>query len=230
MIVERKPGPSYAALFLLVRIAFLTFAFTLAAHAGDPATITFSLDFPGSAPEHYTMTIETDGRAHYQSSGKVSLDSDAEDSYETDFQFSEATRARVFDLAAQAHYFSGKVDAGKKNLAFTGKKTLVYTSGQRHTSAEFNYSTMPAVQQLTALFQSVSGTLEYCRRLTYFHRYQKLALDDELKRMEDQAKRGEITELQAAKPVLQAIYDDQAVINMVRMRARRIAEMTSAGR
>ena len=44
---------------------------------------------------------------------------------------------------------------------------------------------MVAVQQLTQLFQSLSTTLEFGRRLEYFHRYQKLALDEELKRMED---------------------------------------------
>ena len=67
--------------------------------------------------------------------------------------------------------------------------------------------------------------MEFGRRLTYFHRYQKLALDDETKRMEDQAKHAEIAELQAVKPVLQAIYDDASVINVVRARARRIMEL-----
>ncbi len=81
------------------------------------------------------------------------------------------------------------------------------------------------MQQLTTLFQSVAATLEFGRRLTYFHRYQKLALDDELKRMEDQAKRGDLAELQAVTPVLQHIYDDASVINVVRARALRIMEM-----
>jgi uncharacterized protein (UPF0147 family) len=63
--------------------------------------------------------------------------------------------------------------------------------------------------------------------MTYFHRYQKLALDDELKRMEDQAKRGDLAELQAVSPVLKEIYEDTSVINVVRARARRIMEMQS---
>ena len=69
--------------------------------------------------------------------------------------------------------------------------------------------------------------MEFGRRLTYFHRYQKLALDDELKRMEEQAKRGQLAELQAVSPVLQDIYDDSSVINVVRARARHIQEMKS---
>src|SRR5205814_9815447 len=110
--------------------------------------------------------------------GKRSMDSDERDSYHTEFSFSAATRTRMFQLASQAHYFAGKVDSGNKKLAFTGAKKLAYSDGQKNTSAEYNYSSVPAVQQLTMIFQSVGGTLGYGRRLSYFHHYQNLALDD----------------------------------------------------
>jgi hypothetical protein len=169
--------------------------------------------------------VQSDGHAHYECSAKVSPDSDERDVYQTDFTFSDATRARVFDLAAQAHYFSGRIDSGNHKIAFTGVKKLVYKDGQRNSSAEFNYSSVPAVQQLTSLFQNIAATLEYGRRLTHYHRYQKLALSDELKRMEDQARAGDLGELDAVRSVLQDIYDDQSVINVVRARAQRIMEM-----
>jgi hypothetical protein len=205
---------------LLLGCLFLT-----PAHAADPATINFSLDFPNSSPEHYSISIQSDGHAHYESSGRITADSDERDTYQTDFTFSDTTRDRIFALAAQSHYFSGKIDSGNKKIAFTGAKKLVYKDGQRSSSADYNYSPVPSVQQLTALFQSVGATLEFGRRLAYFHRYQKLALDDELKRMEDQARRGQIVELQAVKPVLQSIYDDSSVINVVRARAHRVLEI-----
>src|SRR5580765_5284569 len=212
--LRRSPS---LVLFLLLSISLC--------NAADPATITFSLDFPNSSPEHYSVAVQSDGHAHYESSGKISADSDARDDYQTDFIFSDATRVRIFELAAQAHFFSGKVDSGNKKIAFTGAKKLIYKDGQRNSSADYNYSQQQPVQQLTSLFQSVASTLEFGRRLTYFHRYQKLALDDELKRMEDQAKRGELAEVQAVTPVLQEIYEDNSVINVVRARARRIIEM-----
>ena len=206
---------------------FLLFSGVLG-NAADPATVTFSLDFPNSSPEHYSFSVQSDGHAKYESSGRISADSDERSTYESDFALSDATRARIFQLAAQSHYFSGKIDTGSKKLAFTGAKKLTYKDGQRNTAADYNYSPVPAVQQLTALFQAVGATLEYGRRLTYFHHYQKLALDDELKRMEDQARRGDLAELQAVKPVLQGIYDDSSVINVVRARAQRIIEMKPA--
>lgn len=196
--------------------------------AAEPATVSFSLDFPGSDPEHYSISVQSDGRARYECSAPISKDSDDRETYQTEFSLSDATRARVFDLAAQAHYFSGKIDSGKHNLANTGAKKLAYKDGQRESAAVYNYSPLPAVQQLTTLFQSVSATLEFGRRLAYLHRYQKLALDDELKRMEDQARQGDLVELQAVKPILQEIYADSSVMNMVRARAQRIIEMVPA--
>lgn len=213
-------------LFLFAAVALFS---NCVARAAEPATITFSLDFPSSDPEHYSISVQSDGHAKYNSSARISDQSSDTETYQTEFNLSESTRAHIFDLAAQAHYFSGKIDSGNHKLAFTGAKKLVYTDGQRNYSADYNYSPVPAVQQLTALFQSISGTLEFCRRITYDHRYQKLALDEELKRMETQAREGSLAELQAAKPVLQEIYDDNSVINVVRARARRIMEMSPAG-
>jgi hypothetical protein len=192
--------------------------------SAEPATVTFSLDFPNSDPEHYSISVQSDGQTHYQCQAKISKESDDRETYQTDFNTSDATRTRIFDLAAQAHYFSGKVDSNKK-LAFTGTKILAYKDGEREFKTTYNFSTLPAIQQLTTLFQSLSATMEFGRRLGHFHRYQKLALDDELKRMEEQARGGNLMELQAVKPVLQEIYDDSSVMNVVRARAQRIIDM-----
>jgi hypothetical protein len=198
---------------------------SIPARAAEPATVIFSLSFPGSDPESYSISVQSDGHAKYESSGKISSDSDDSENYSTNFTISGTTRARIFDLAAQAHYFSGKIDSGNHKLAFTGAKKLIYSDGQRTSNAEYNFSSLQPVQQLTALFQAIGATLEFGRRLIYFHRYQKLALDDELKRMEAEARAGDLSELDAAKPVLQEIYDDSSVINVVRARSLRIMEM-----
>ncbi len=196
----------------------------LFAQAAAPATVTFSLDFPGSDPEHYSIAIQSDGHAKYESRSKAASAGDPE-AYQMEFSITDAIRARIFDLAARAHYFSGKIDSGNKKLAFSGAKKLSYSDGQRSSSADYNYSPQPPVQQLTTVFQSISATLEFGRRLAYDHRYQKLALDEESKHMEDQAKSGELAELQTIKPILQAIYDDPSVINVVRARVQRIMEV-----
>lgn len=224
---QRVARPRLSA-FLLLFLAGYVLPWSSPAHASAPATVTFSLDFPGSDPDHYSISVQSDGHARYECSGKISPDSDDRETYQTEFNLTDATRSRIFALASQAHYFSGKIDSGNKKLAFTGAKKLVYREGQRDFTAAYNFSSLAAVQQLTALFQSVSATLQYGRRLTYDHRYQKLALDAELTQMESQARSGDLGELQAVKPILQEIYDDASVINLVRARALRIMEMVSA--
>ena len=194
-------------------------------HASGLATITFSQDFPSSEPEKFSISVQSDGRAHYECSARVSDDSDDRETYEAEFNFSDAARTRIFELAAQAHYFSKRIDSGNRKLAFTGAKKLSYRDDQRDFSADYNFSTLAAVQELTALFQNVAATLEFGRRLAHYHRYQKLALDEELKRMEEQARHGDLAELQAVKPVLQEIFDDPSVMNVVRARAQQIMEM-----
>jgi hypothetical protein len=208
-----------------VGFIFLLLLAALPSWAVDAATVTFALDFPASEPEHYSISVTSDGHARYECSAKISEDSEDRENYESEFVFSDATRTRIFDLAAQAHYFSGKVDSGNRKLAFTGAKKLVYTDGEHSNTAEFNFSSVAPVQQLTALFQSVAATLDFGRRLAYAHRYQKLALDDQLRKMEDSARHGELAELQAVKPILQQIYNDSSVLNVGRARAQRLMEM-----
>ena len=91
--------------------------------------------------------------------------------------------------------------------------------------ANYNYSLIPAVQELTAVFQNLSSAVEFGRRLDYEYRYQKLALDEEMKRMEDTTTLRDVgPDLAAAAPVLQKIADDPSVINLVRARAMRLLQ------
>jgi len=142
---------------------------------------------------------------------------------------SQAGRARVFDLAKRAHYFEGQIDSKNKKLASTGSKTLTYKDAQKNTSATYNYSQVPSVQDLTTFFQSLSTTLEFGHRLDYHLRYQKLALDEELKNMEEVSNSGGLAEISAVAPVLQKIADDPAVIKVVRARAQRMLQLAGTG-
>ena len=185
--------------------------------------MTFTLDFPGSEPSHYVIDVSSNGHSTYDSDGKLSPDS-AADPFHLEFTLSPATSGTIFDLAKRAHYFQGQVDSNKRKLASTGVKTLTYKDSQHAGSATYNYSPLVPVQQITQLFQSLSTTLEFGRRLEYFHHYQKLALDDELKNMETMAKENNLAELQAVVPILERIMNDTSVINPVRARAQRMIE------
>src|SRR6266403_944750 len=203
----------------LLIFSSVLFSSTLAySQTEGPAVVTFTIDFPTSQPEHYSIRVQSDGLARYQSSGRRSPDSDENDSHEND-SFDLA-----FTLAAKAGYFQKDVDSHQKDLAFTGKKTLAYKDARRSGESTYNYSHKPAVQDMTSLMQSLSATLEFGHRLQYDHQYQKLALDEELKRMEGLARTNELIEVAAIQPILDQIVADQSVINVTRARAQRLLE------
>lgn len=186
------------------------------------SNLSFTFDFPGSEPGHYVISVASDGKASYDSNGKLTSDSEPEAPFRLEFSVSPQTCERMFELVKKAKYLRGQIDSKRQGLASTGVKILVYKDGNISSTATYNYSPIGAVQQLTDLFQSMSGTLEFGRRLKYFHRYQKLALDEELRRMEDLSAHGEITELSAIAAVLKEIVDDPSVITVVRARAQRL--------
>ena len=193
-----------------------------------PAAVTFTLDFPMSQPEHYSIRVQADGAAHYESSGRLSADSAEIDSFDFDFSVAAETRQKIFGLAAKAGYFQKDVDSRHKGLAFTGKKTLAFKDTQRSGESTYNYSTNPDVQELTSLMQSLSATLEFGHRLRYDRHYQKLALDEELKRMEEMARNNQLVEVAAIQAILDQIIADPAVINVTRGRAQRLRDQAGA--
>jgi hypothetical protein len=196
--------------------------------AQGPAVVVFTSDFPASQPEHYSIRVQSDGSARYHSSGRLSADSDETDSFDLNFTAAAETRQKIFELAAKAGYFQKDVDSHHKNLAFTGKKTLSYGDARRSGESTYNYSPNPAVQELTSLMQNLSATLEFGHRLQYARQYQKLALDEELKRMEELARSNELVEVTAIQPILAQIVADQSVINVTRARAQRLLDRAGA--
>jgi len=203
------------------------------------ATVGFVCDFPGSSPSHYGFSVTATRQVSYTSNGgeQPSKDPDPDEAISTDdspfrmeFTLSAATTAHIFDLVKAAHYFEGTIDSKKKNIASTGDKTLIYHDAGKSNMANYNYSLIPAVQELTALFQNLSAAVEFGRRLDYEYRYQKLALDEEIKRMEEATALEDIgPDLPAAAPVLQKIADDPSVINPVRARAMRLLQHAGTG-
>ena len=194
---------------------------------GSPAgtSVKFTLDFPASNPEHYSIDIWANGRAVYDSLARLTDDAGSAEMFHWDFEIPAASRERVFALAQAASFFSGKLESGRK-LAFTGKKTLEYEDGKSASTGTYNYSDLHSIQELTVYFQSVSQTLELVRRLDYDQRYQKLALDADLKNVEAQMADKQLAELQAAAPVLEKIAADAAVVKVARARAQRLLEIS----
>lgn len=207
--------------FRVASFLLLASVLSFGADASPAATVQFQFDFPHSNPAHYEITVQSDGHAAYVSNGDLG-NSTNDDTTPFEFSISQKTRQDIFELAKKANYFSGKVDSGNTRIANMGSKTLIYKDGAHNTSATYNYSLDPAVQQITGILQDLSTVLEFGRRLTWFHKYQKLALEDDLKQMEDRQRSKTLGDLEPITPVLKQIANDQAVMRMTRARALRL--------
>ena len=194
--------------------------------AKDPTaslpTVSYAQDFEGANPSHYEITVTRDGHGTYVSNGQLSRDAQPAELTPVAFEVSDVVRNQIFDLAKRTHYFEGKVDSGRTNIANTGTKTLSYRDEKHATKATYNYSENPSIEQETSIFQNLSTTLEFGRRLTFFRKYQKLALDDELKKMDDLRRDGMLGDVQAIAPILRDIAHDPRVMNVSRSRALRL--------
>ena len=192
--------------------------------------VSFTFDFPQSSPAHYVVTVDKTGKALYELGGAPKSADERDSSFRYEFRVSESTLKQIFDLSQRANYFEGKLENGKGKIANTGMKTLTYRDADKTASATFNYTANPAAQELTRIFQNISATMQFAERLEYFHRYQKLALDDEMKRMEEMVKGNSLLELQAIAPILKQIIADQTVVNATRARAERILLAANVGK
>ena len=205
------------------------------------ASVVFNFVWNQGNPAKYTVTVRKNGEAEYVSEDRLTTpqernvpvesngerlaqaqDAAAEDAFHKKFQASEALRQKVFELAERTNYFSGQFDFTKHPIAQTGSKTLSYADSSHHSSATYNYSEDPSIQELTAIFQGISQTIESGRKIEFDRRFDKLSLDQDLKGLEDLSNEGRLQEVQAIAPLLQRIAVDRTVMHIAQQRAERI--------
>jgi len=190
-------------------------------------TVTFTFDWPSVEPHRYVISVDPGGNATYQSwtADSTAEPSSADDPYLLKFTLSPTARGRIFALARQLKYFNGDFEYRKHRVAATGDKTLAYADPDRQFETRYNWSENPDIDELTALFEGVSTTLESGRRLERLRRFERLGLDEELKSLEHLAVEHRATELQAIAPILVQLAEDPAVLNIARQRARHILQI-----
>lgn len=190
--------------------------------------VSFDFVLEGSAPPHYSIAVEPDGKATYRADEAPASGAAPLPPYVQQFRISEPTRKQIFDLALALNCFKGEFEYHGHSIANMGAKTLKCTYADRESHTTYNYSTNQRLQELTTLFQNISNTLEYARRLDHFHRYDKLGLEAELKSMEEQEKHKQLAELQAAAPQLERIVNDSSIFNVTRHRAEHLLQVIKA--
>lgn len=189
-------------------------------------TLTFSYVLWTADPAYYSIAIDSTGNATYQS---------APDSVEQtgvpftiEFHVSERTRRATFNLARNLNFFSDPIQVSTGSPEEGIVRTFLYRDS--HFNNQVTYSTSPDanLQELTSIFEEMSETLEWGRRLLYFHEHDKRALAVELTKMQERTVRHHFRELGALAPILNNIASDQKLDASVREQAQALLQQARA--
>jgi hypothetical protein len=177
------------------------------------------MENPQLEPAAYSLEIFEDGTGSYTSSTpgeSVSVSGGRV------VRVRDPLLSRVFKTARGHHFFAITCESPQRNIALTGKKTLAYAGPDGEGSCTFNYSKDAAINQVAADLMDVAYTLSEGARLETEHRHDRLALDGELEGLQDAAREHRALDLENIAPELQAIADDDAVMERARARAREL--------
>jgi hypothetical protein len=194
--------------------------------AATGAQIRFTVQDPQLQPQTYTLEIHEDGSGTYT----ADYGNPTAQRVKRSIHVHGPLVSRLFRTARKEHFFGTDCAETRKHVAFTGKKTLAYAGPDGSGSCTFNYSHERGVNQITAKLVAVGYTLQVGKRLRQEHRYDRLALDDELASLQEAVREGRALEPENIAPELEAIANDNAVMNLARDRARSLLERTVASR
>ena len=123
---------------------------------------------------------------------------------------------------------SGKCETKAKNIAKSGEKTIRYESADKTSECTFNYSDDVGLMSTAATFQAIADTMQRGERLQHDLRYDRLGLDAEMEALVDAQKSGSAIEIGNIASVLQALVQDDQVIDRVRRKAARLLQDAGA--
>ena len=196
-----------------------------AVQSSDYQQPTMRLDFrfPQSNPPEYHLTLRADGSGTFEEPANEKINE-----FTTQFRVDPSVARELLEEIEATHYLSGSYDFTKHKVADTGEKHLVYSGNGMRGEATFHYTEDPTVQKLTARLQSIAVTQDFGRRLTFDRRFEKLALDADIKRLVEMFNSGQATDMDSIADILKSLMDDSAVLNTVRMRAKELLRRADA--
>jgi len=180
-------------------------------------TVIFTSVLWTAEPSYYSIAIDSTGTATYQSApdsiGKTGVP------YTIEFQVTDRTRRITFNVARQLDYFGEKTQASLSSPQSNSVRTLAYHDSRLRNQITYSSSSDSEIEELTSVFEDISRTLEFGRRLTYFREQDHNRLASELERLQAEGTRHSLRELQAIAPVLKGIAADERVDQASRQRA-----------
>jgi len=177
--------------------------------------VTFAFVPRTEGEPRWTITVNPDRSGSYgeQAEGAVSQP----------LQVSPAVWQKL--QAGVAAVRKGACETRQKGIAQTGRKTFTFVLGpSAPVSCTFNYSDVEALNEAANDFLALAEMVQEGAKLQRDHRYDRLALDADMDALLGEVGAGRAVEPGNIAPVLQAIVDDDRVIERVRRKAARLLQ------
>ena len=188
----------------------------------DGDKLFFSRDFPGSVPEYFDVTVDTDGKVIY----RESLD----DALPIEFQAPASEISRLFEISEQLGYFERPFVRPKRKTAFTGNKILRYVKANGSSGeVEFVFQDDAAVLELVDWFLRVGHTEWHRINIERAMQFDRLGVNKAILQFHAAFDRGRIVAPRQFLPLLQHISNDMKILHLARSRAAGLAEQIEAG-
>ncbi len=203
-------------------IPLLTALWAAALLGADGEKLFFSRNFPGSVPEYFDVTVQTDGKVIY----REALD----DELPIEFQAPESDISRLFEISEKLGYFEHPFAAPKRKTAFTGDKILRYTKAAGDDSqVEFVFVNDESVAELVSWFLRVAETEQHRINIERAIQFDRLGVNKAILQFHASFDRGRVVAPRQFLPLLQNIAKDMKVVHVARSRAAGLAEQIEAG-
>jgi hypothetical protein len=213
----------FRPVYFSLLVAFVALpAASRSAQTSASARIVYTFEHPQLQPSRYTITIDESGPGRFASlPGPASDTSDSVFPTPVDrpIQLDDTLRADLFRYARTHSLFATRCTTTNSSLAFTGNKTFTYTGPDGAGSCTFVWAGDPVLQRISDELGAVAFTIEEGRRLDVEFRHDRLGLDAELESLEDAVKDRRAEDLPNIADELQAIAEDQRVMDRARKRA-----------
>ena len=173
-------------------------------------------------PASYSIAVDAAGTTTYQSSPESVGRTGAP--YTLEFHVSDRTRRTIFNVVHGLDFFRGEIPVQQVSTANDTARTLMYHDLGFSTQLTYSRSSDSNVEELTSIFEEVSETVEYGRRLAYLEQHDKSKIAAELRDLKTAAARHFVRELQAIAPVLRTAAADAGLDPETRRTAQSLAD------
>ena len=194
-------------------------------NAGRFPIVVFTSVKWNSDPSYYSIAIDSSGTATYQSAPNGTEKTGVP--YTIEFQVSDRTRRIIFNLAQRLDYFAGDFGGTTGQPQTKDVRTLQYRYSGVDNQFTYTTSTDADVEEITSVFEELSQTFEYGRRLRDFETHNKKAILPELEAMRVKAERRALRDFPALVTILHQLASDNTLDQNTRDDAESLVKMAS---